>query len=75
MAMALTQDPSDPRIVYAGSESGLFRTNAEGTRWESAGFNKDTAAVAISPANTARRIVVDADGRVYRSDDAGATWK
>jgi len=35
---------------------------------------KDIAVIAISPANPSRMLVVDAQGRVYRSDDSGATW-
>lgn len=76
MAMALAQDPRDPRVVLAVTESGLVRSNPEGSGWKSVGLNgKDLTAVAISPANPARILVVDAQGRVYRSDDNGATWQ
>lgn len=76
MAMALAQDPSDPRVVLAATESGLVRSNPAGNSWQGVGLNsKDLMAVAISPANPARILVVDAQGRVYRSDDNGATWQ
>lgn len=75
IAMTLAQDSRDPRIIFAGTESGLVRSNAEGKAWQRVGLNgKDLMALAISPANPARMLVVDAQGRVYRSDNYGATW-
>jgi photosystem II stability/assembly factor-like uncharacterized protein len=74
MAMTLTQDPRDPRIVYAGTEAGLMQETADGTRWEATGLNMDVMAVAISLANPQRMLVVDADGSVYRSEDGGGSW-
>ncbi len=74
-APGLAQDPRDPRIVFAGTESGLYRSNADGTVWTRVGLpGKDIATVAISRAKPARMLVVDAQGRVYRSEDGGATW-
>ncbi len=76
MAMTLAQDPRDARVVLAGTESGLWRSNPEGNAWQSVGLNgKDLMAVAVSPAKPTRILVVDAQGRVYRSDDRGATWQ
>ncbi len=76
MALGVTQDPRDPRIIYAGTESGLVKSNAEGTQWTRVGLKgKDLMTVAIGRANPSRIVTVDAQGRVYRSDDAGATWK
>lgn len=75
MVVTLTQDPRDVRIIYAGTEKGLFRTNVEGTRWEQVGLRgKKLMAIAINRANPQRILVVDEDGRVYRSDDGGTTW-
>ena len=76
MATTLAQDPRDPRIVFAGTESGLYSSNAEGTSWTRVALNdKDVMTMAISPANPSRLLVIDAQGRVYRSDDAGAMWR
>jgi photosystem II stability/assembly factor-like uncharacterized protein len=76
MATTLAQDPRDPRIVFTGTEAGLYRSNAEGTQWTRVALKgMNLATLAISRANPSRFLVVDAQGRVFRSDDAGATWR
>lgn len=75
MGMTLRQDPRDPTIVYAGTGTGLWRLDSSSARWEQIGLkSKDLMAVGISPANPERFIAVDAQGRVYRSEDEGRTW-
>lgn len=75
-AIALAQDPRDPRIIFVASETGLFRSDAQNSAWARVGLkDKDLMTVAVSSANPSRLLVVDAQGRVYRSDDAGATWR
>ena len=75
MVLGLAQDPRDSRILFAGTERGLYRSNVDGTIWTRVGLpGKDIATVAISRAKPSRMLVVDAQGRVYRSGDSGATW-
>ena len=67
-----------------GPGSGLFKTTDGGEHWteitRNAGLPKGVigrVGVSVSPvdANRVYAIVEAADGGVYRSDDAGATWK
>lgn len=75
-AMTLAQDPRAPQIVFVGTESGLYRSNPEGTAWTRVAMNgKDVMTTAISRANPSRFLVVDGQGRVFRSDDGGSTWR
>lgn len=74
--MTLAQAPRDLRIVFVGTGSGLYRSNAEGTGWNRVAMNgKDLMTMAISSANPSRWLVVDGQGRVYTSEDGGATWR
>lgn len=71
---ALTADPSDPEVIYAGGQ-GLFVSRDRGETWEALGpFKKFLMAVAVDPRDSNALLVVDEDGRVYRSTDGGQTW-
>ncbi len=71
-------------LVSGGKGSGLFKTTDGGTHWTELTHNPGLPAgpwgntgVTVSPANP-RRVwaLIEADsGGVYRSDDAGATWR
>jgi photosystem II stability/assembly factor-like uncharacterized protein len=72
----LTQDPRDARILYAGTGGGLFRSNTDASVWTLVGLkSKDVMTAAVSRANPSRILAIDAQGRVYRSEDAGASWR
>lgn len=75
MVMTLTQNNRDPRILFAGTQAGLYRSDTEGKSWTRVGLDgKNLMAIAISRVNSSRLIAVDDKGRVYRSDDGGMTW-
>src|SRR6185312_5642936 len=72
------------QMSSGGPGSGLFKTTDGGEHWteitRNAGLPKGIIGrigVSVSPADANRvyAIVEAADGGVYRSDDAGATWK
>jgi photosystem II stability/assembly factor-like uncharacterized protein len=72
--------PYDPRMAYAGTEDGLFRTTDRGATWSRlapglVGFTR----VALDPTLPRNMYAValdpnDALPNVYRSTDGGATW-
>ena len=81
--------PGDPSTMFAAAGSGgLFRTRDGGTTWDSLFDRQSTisiGAIAVQPGNSdviwvgtgesnVRNSVSFGDG-VYRSDDAGKTWR
>ena len=81
--------PGDPSTVYMATASGgLFKTNNNGTTWRSvfeSGGTLSLGAVAVAPSdpnvvyigtgeNNPRNSASIGNG-VYRSDDAGETWR
>jgi photosystem II stability/assembly factor-like uncharacterized protein len=75
---AIAVHPDDPRIVYAGTQDGPYRSHDRGERWEKLAF-PDPAMVVWSIAFHPRdpRIVYagTAPTAVYRSDDGGDSWR
>lgn len=60
--------------LYAGAESGLFKSVDGGGSWKRLPFNAGVQALALSPNNSDTIYVVDRQGRVFRSLDRGLTW-
>jgi photosystem II stability/assembly factor-like uncharacterized protein len=84
----LAVHPSNPAVVYAGSETGLFKTSDGGVNWDLVNITGQPdgvrlRAVAISPADgdwvlAAVDGVVAAPGSIpgiFLSTDGGATWQ
>ncbi len=75
--------PGDPSVYYAGTPAGaLWKTTSGGTTWRSVSDDLPVTgigAVAVAPSNP--DVVYAGTGSntlgngVYRSDDAGATWR
>ncbi|HEC21825.1 MAG TPA: hypothetical protein ENI95_02785, partial [Chloroflexi bacterium] len=74
-------DPTDPAILYLGTDDGIFRSHDTGETVQqvlSGGYVTDIAVAASDP-----RLVYAAyhsewdsdDGHIYRSDDGGLTWE
>lgn len=67
---------SEPTTMYAATTDGVWKTTDEGTSWKRLkGINARVAAVSIDPANPDVVLAVTEPGAVYRSRDAGATWR
>jgi hypothetical protein len=73
---ALAVDPTDPSIVYAGTENGLFKTSSGGDQWLPVpGFSGARIWSVAIPAGARDTIYVGLpDGGNAVSNDAGVTW-
>ncbi len=76
---ALAGDPSDPAILYAGTQAGgVFKTTDGGASWSLVGPTlprSSVEAIAVDPSDPKRVYAGTYDKGVYRSTDSGATWK
>ena len=77
--LALAVDPSDRRVLYAGTENGLAKSTDGGSNWIALPYPGDNAlAVAVNPTQPNVVLAVAStprhQGLVYRSDDAGQSW-
>ena len=73
-AYAITVDPSNPSIVYAGTYfAGVFRSDDGGSHWRA--LNSGTsyiATIALDPSRTAT--VYAAGAGFFKSTDGGLSW-
>ena len=68
-------DPSNPKVMYAATREGLFKSTDAGERWKPAGTLKSLAAVAVNPRRPSEVYAATVDGQLFRSPDGGMTWK
>jgi photosystem II stability/assembly factor-like uncharacterized protein len=70
--------PTDPDVVYAGTQDGVYRSLDGGDTWQRTGFPEKGAIVwslVFHPANPKIMFAGLAPVGVYRSDDGGDTWR
>jgi uncharacterized protein (TIGR03437 family) len=76
--LAMAVKPSNPQVVYAGTDLGLFVSTDGGVTWSASGAGIAAGAVstvAIDPANPQIMYAGTLlNGGVYQSLDGGATW-
>jgi photosystem II stability/assembly factor-like uncharacterized protein len=75
---AITIHPTNPDVVYAGTDSGPFRSRSRGERWDRLDFPEERAAVwslLIHPRNPDILYAGTSPPGVWRSDDGGDTWR
>jgi photosystem II stability/assembly factor-like uncharacterized protein len=71
---ALSIDPTNPRVVFAGTRNGVYKSENGGDTWRKvAGFVTKINALSIDPTNP-RVVFAGTDTGVYKSDDGGETW-
>jgi photosystem II stability/assembly factor-like uncharacterized protein len=74
---ALAVHPRDDRILYLGSEQGLFRSSDAADSWqrvESPLDGKQIWSILILPGDPQVILVGTCPPQVYRSEDGGRTW-
>jgi len=70
--------PRDAGVIYAGTQDGPYRTTDGGAHWERLGFpDRGTViwSLLIHPARPKVMYAGAAPVGIYRSEDAGDTWK
>jgi photosystem II stability/assembly factor-like uncharacterized protein len=74
---AITVDPENPDVVYIGSTKGAYRSTNRGTSWGRLRLPEDADIWSISVHPKDPRILYAGASppAVYRSDDAGDTWR
>lgn len=68
-ALAATQDG---RVLYAGSQRGLFRSRDGGHSWDLTGYLGSAYAVATTDGDIVALVTRETD--FFRSSDGGSTW-
>ena len=71
---SLTIDPQDPKILYAGTDGGIFKTQDDGENWERI---YDGFRLLMDPQNSSHLYAQSNDegGLLFESTDQGVTWE
>ena len=76
---ALASDPSDPNILLAGTNGGLYRLDRRQQMWSHVPSPMDqrfkVTAIAFSPQNPDVILAGTQFAALYRSDDHGRSWR
>ncbi len=75
---AVTVDPTHPERVYVTAPTGVFRSDDAGQSWGPANGGLEgveIVALSVDPVMTDRVFAGAQDGRIFGSDDGGATWQ
>lgn len=76
VAVGIAVSPEDEDTILVTTTTGILRSTDGGTTWDEAQVIPDGAwPVAFAPGEPERAYVVGFDRKLYRSDDAGATWR
>lgn len=73
--ITLAPDPLDPKVVYAGTENGMWKTADGGATWSSSGFFGQRVTGIAADSRDNRTVYAVADNRFYTSSNGGQTWE
>lgn len=74
---AITVHPTQPDVVYLGTNRGVFKSADRGERWERAEMDTGVEiwSVFVHPSDPRRLYAGASPVGVFRSDDGGDTWR
>lgn len=72
---AVTVHPTDPTVVYAGTQHGVYRSGDCGAYWEQLRDVPQTRSVFVHPKDPRVLFAGTSPTGVWRSDDGGDTWR
>ena len=75
---AIAVHPREPHIIYAGAESGIYRSEDRGTSWKRLDSPMNTLpiwALAIDPVDPNIIFAGTRPSALFRSQDGGVTWQ
>ena len=75
---AITIHPENPDVIYAGTNTGPYRSTDRGDHWERLGFPDNVLgvwAITVHPTNPRILYAGTSPIAVFRSDDGGDTWR
>ena len=74
--LALTPDPRNNAVIYAGTSRGAFKTADGGITWKAgAGLPSDVVSSIVVDPNNNTTVYACMNEGLYQSTDSGATWK
>lgn len=74
--LSLSVSASNPQTIYIGTPVGIIRSTDGGEKWTSIGPSSVSAlALAVTPGDPGRVLLLSDMGAVYLSDDGGTTWQ
>ncbi len=74
--LSLAVSVTNPDVIYVGTPSGAFRSTDGGSSWDAIGPSGVAVLSIALTSDDAEKLLILADrGAVYRSHDAGTTWR